>query len=84
MCNYYVIDIISYEKIATKKIFTSEEVSTFIQECGESGDLLNSVLAKMGSVTEKSVESDLSISTSNADVNYDPYNLPGDSIVLFV
>ena len=57
-------------------------MSTFIQECGEADDLLNSVLAKMGSVTEKSVESDLSISTSNADVNYDPYNLPGDNITI--
>ena len=68
MCTFDVIDI-TYDKMVTKT-FTSEEVSTFIQECGEADDLLNAVWAKMGSVTEKPVESDLSLPTSNADVNY--------------
>ena len=53
MRNFDVIDIITYSKMATKKTFPSEEISTFIQECGEADDLLNAVLAKMGSETEK-------------------------------
>ena len=84
MRNFDVIDIITYSKMAIlKKTFTSEEVSTFIQECGEAGDLLNAVLAKMGNETEKPVENDLS-PTSYGDVNYDPNNLSGDSIDLYV
>ena len=49
---YYVID----EFKMTKRIFSADEVTHFIQECETEDDLLNSALAKICSVTEKSVE----------------------------
>ena len=63
------------------KIFSADEVTNFIQECETEDDLLNSVLAKMCSGTEKSVEVADGIVIDNNDAeNHDPYDIAGDNI----
>ena len=67
------------------KIFSADEVTNFILECETEDDLLNSVLAKMCSGTEKSVEVDDGIVIDNNDAeNHDRYDIAGDNIDMSV
>ena len=67
------------------KIFSADEVTNFIQECETEDDLLNSVLAKVCSGTEKSVEVADGIVIDNNDAeNHDPYDIAGDNIDMSV
>ena len=80
----------------TKRIFRAGEMTNFIQECETEVDLLNSVLAKICSGTEKSVEKTepdrsnskdadgIVIDNNDADCfedeKHDPYDISDDNI----
>ena len=64
------------------KIFSADEVTNFIQECETEDDLLNSVLAKMCSGTEKSVEVTDGIVIDNNDT--ENQDIAGDNIDMSV
>ena len=67
------------------KIFSADEVTNFNQECETQDDLRKSVLAKMCSGTEKSVEVVDGIVIDNGDAeNHDPYDIAGDNIDMSV